>query len=1327
MMKKVWSVYFGFIYVVLFLLTVSVSGYTRNVIKQLSNADGLSNNSVNCIFEDSEQVLWIGTWDGLNAYNGRDFTTYRYNRNNSNSISNNVIRQILEQDQDYLWVATDYGVNRFNRKNKTFTSYFPGTETNMPKQERSFILAITSERKVLCYVKDMGVFLFDDEQQTFKLLENSNMEGIRNFVTDHQDRLVFLFENGKLAQSQILGQTLKKSRSWYTEEGDPVSDIFFSNGKLITVFPGYLKVWDDRNSHPSAIDTDRSKTISQVICTGDHLYWCFYEGGCVSYDLKTKSYTTIGNIPGRVSFFSLYLGTQNILWIGTDGQGLFQVYEYNAPFKTLNCDFPVRSFCQDDQGNILVGTKGDGIKLLDKPTGLLSGFQYLNTGLISNSVYVIRRNEAGDIFIGTEGAGVNILYSGNKRSEKLNIPDQYPFFRAVYSIHFTNHDSVLWLGTSGYGLIRIALRKSSGAYRVDDVIQYVSSGGDHALSNNVIYSVTDGFEPDELWLGTRGGGINKFHIRKELFEQVGHLSGALSLTNPDILSLLRSDSSLWIGTSYGLNKLTFSDDVFYNKEYTEDEGLPNNTIHGILEDENGSIWVSTNRGIAHLMPEQNRVENYSSKDGLQNNEFSDGAYFKDKDSVLYFGGVNGFSYFRPDEIHLRSFDPEISLSGLKIYNTAQNIRERIVNDVLKLSYNEPFVSFLFIARDFINNENCEYDYRLINFSDEWIHNGNNPNIVFTKLPPGEYRLEVKCTNSDRVWGNNRYALQIDVAYPWWFSRTALIIYLLLASLILYITQAVIRNRLRLNRQLLLEHIEKQNQQKIHESKLNFFTNVAHEFFTPLTLIYGPAEHLLEKVNLDNYTKRYVQIIKNNADRMQKLIAELMEFRKAESGHTPLVREHIDIKLLIDYISDNYTEIIQENKIDYQIFTHYLKGIVTDRNSLEKILFNLISNAFKYTPDNGYIHLDISQDNTRNNQLNISIKNSGKGMTDKQLSQVFDQFMIYETSKIANSKSTGIGLSLTKSLVELLGGQISVASVPGEYVEFKVSIPPLEKGAVMLSDDLSQTDDVQVFSHRKPVLDGNKKIRILIVEDEKNIRELLRDILAPYYGVLEAENGLEALQMIGVNRPDMMITDILMPGLDGIGLIDRLKSDPDTAHIPIISISAKSSVEDHISAYQHGADLYITKPFHPRHVLTAIENLISKHAALKEYFNSSRSSVTVKDGVTIHHDDEQLLQDIIAFVEKNIDDESLNPNAISDFLGISKATFYRKLKELTGKVPSEYVRLIRLNYASKLLVTTKMTVSEVMFKSGFMNKSYFYREFAKQFGVPPGDYRNLRTE
>ena len=1296
--------------------------HSQNVVTQLSNADGLSNNSVNCFLEDSEHALWIGTWEGLNVYNGRNFKNYSYNKKDIGSISNNVIWQIIEQNDSIMWVSTDYGINQWKRSTQKFTPYFLGTEGHAPKQDRAYQIGITSQKNIICYVKERGLFYFDEQQQEFIRLKNKLPNNIKKFVIDNENRLVFLTEEGKLYLYFFAFDKSKPLLSFIKiiEHPGAISTIYLTDESFIadskrsiTLFSNYIP--------QRTINLPREKNVSQIIQQNNLLFISFIEGECMKYNLEDGSEEKLSNLPEKISIFTIYNSSQDVLWIGTDGQGILKVYKYKSPFHTIKTNYPTRCFCEEDNGNILAGTKGEGILLIDKQNGKAESYLTIADGLISNSVYAMRKNMSGDIFIGTEGEGINYMMRNDKRIKKLNIPPKFPSFKAIYSILFTHNDSLLWLGTSGFGLIKLHLCREGQEYKVTDIKQYKSPGS-ASPSHNIIYSVMTGYDNNTLWIGTRGGGINRLNISTEQFEELSDINADLSLTNNDILYLAKGDSaSIWIGTSYGLNRLLSTNGSTSLTEYTDNNGLLNNTIHGIIESNNQHIWFSTNNGLSAIDLTLGEITNYSYKNGLQNDEFSDGAIFKDKAGWLYFGGVSGLNYFDENKIRLRDHIATLSLNSLKINNTSQNIYERIHNHTLQLDYDEPYITLGFTAHDFINNENCEFSYRIIDFADEWIYNENNPNIVITKLPPGKYKLEVKCTNGDRVWSNQIYSLHLNVAYPWWLSTTAFIIYFILIAVAIYITQTVIKNRIRLNRQILLEHIEKQNQQRIHESKLNFFTNVAHEFFTPLTLIYGPAQHLLEKVDLDSYTKRYIYIIKNNADRMQKLINELMEFRKAESGHTSIYAEKIDIQLLVDYVSDNYTEIAEENKIDFSFKSKEVQSFTTDRNALEKIIFNLLSNAFKYTPSGGYICAEIRQ-NATTGTLHFRIRNSGKGLTKKQMSVIFSRFKIFESSNLKYAGSTGIGLNLTKSLTELLGGEITIESTLGEYVEFNVFLPPMYVDSERESLPTKETENNEMLFIPK-----QKGTTILIVEDEKNIRELLKDILLPYYQVCEVADGEEALKEVEQKQPDIIISDVLMPKLDGITLTNVLKSNERTAHIPIIHISAKNSIEDQINAYNHGTDLYIPKPFHPRHVLSAVENIINKYSLMKEYFKSDRSSLIVREGITMYKEDELLLNKIIKFIEDNIDDESMNPDSLADFIGISKAGLYRKLKELTEKTPSEFVRTVRLKYAANLLRTTKLTVTEIMYKSGFSYKSYFYREFAKLYNTSPQKYRSEQTE
>ena len=1296
-------------------------------IERLSNENGLSNSSVNCFCEDSRHRLWIGTWDGLNVYDGRKFQIYRHKRNFSGSIGNNIIRQIIEQDSLTMWIVTNDCVSRRDERTGRFSNFYPGRDNNAKSGPVSYILGKTSGNEILVCAKQHGFFLYRQgvRESGFIPVVGGDPR-VLSMLIDDTDRIYMLTESREIRcyrfvylEGRGLPMLVEESP---VKTQRKVSDISLTDNMLVINCGSFVEALDLRTGERYGIETGLPN-VGRIASRGGFLYLTDRNySKLVRYDLRARHSDVIDSFPAKTAVFSLYAGSQDILWVGTDGRGLLKIFEYASPFRTVHTVYPVRCFSKGEDGTILVGTKGEGIKLFDKRKRDVLGEITATQGLISNSVYSMRKNSRGDIFIGTEGKGINYLVRGEKSLRKLYFPADSITVKSVYSLNFSHGDSVLWAGTSGGGLIRMKLKYLRGdGYTVYDVRQYKASGVYSALGSNIIYSIVRSVDQDVLWLGTRGGGVVKFDSGKERFESIPNYSDLSKEINMDVLSMVRgTDGSLWVGTSYGLNRLMIEEGQIRYTSFPGEDDLEDSAVHGIVEDMAGNLWISTGNGITCIDGHSGRSVQYTSLNGLQNNEFSDGAYFRDNDKDIFFGGVAGFSYFNPDEMSLRDYSPQIRLAGLRINNAELNVYDRIKQNVLCLDYDEAHVSLSFCVGDFINNENCIFEYRISSISDEWISNGSNSSISLTRLPPGRYRLDVRYTNGDRVWCKSMFSLNIRMRHPWWFSGWAVIIYLMLAIFIAYVVCSIIRNRIRMSRRLLLEHVEKEQQKKMHESQLNFFENIAHEFFTPLTLIYGPAQQLLERGELDNYAKKYVLLIKNNAERMQQLLNELMAFRKADKGYTVLHAETLNLNSMLNSIIDNFMLLAGENHIQLSVRIEAIDSFNTDRNVLEKIFFNLISNAFKYTPANGYIkiYLERQADDT----VQFRVRNSGKGLTEEQCAEAFNRFRIFEHTNQKHAISTGIGLNLAKELSELLGGKISVESQLNEYVEFNVVLPQLP-----MPEKQSEEDPRKDVTFNLPVSqDRHRKFTVLVVEDDYNIRDLLLDILSSKYTVLTANDGLEALRILQQNLPDLVLCDIVMPELDGLGLIDKIRSDERTAHLPIVSVSAKLSMEDRIEAVEHGADAYITKPFNPRHVLATIGQLLNKRTIMKEYFNSARSDVTVREGVTLHHEDERLLNDIVGFIEKNIDDDALNPTSISDFIGMGKTSLYEKLKELTGKTPGEYIRMVRLDHASKLLKTTQLTVQEVMYKSGFSSKSYFYKEFAARFGSSPKEYRKANS-
>ena len=758
-------------------------------VERLSNENGLSNSSVNCFCEDSRHRLWIGTWDGLNVYDGRKFQIYRHKRNFSGSIGNNIIRQIIEQDSLTMWIVTNDCVSRRDERTGRFSNFYPGRENNAKSGPVSYILGKTSGNDILVCAKQHGFFLYRQGVRESGFIPVVGGEPrVLSMLIDDTDRIYMLTESREIRcyrfvylEGRGLPMLVEESP---VKTQRKVSDISLTDNMLVINCGSFVEALDLRTGERYGIETGLPN-VGRIASRGGFLYLTDRNySKLVRYDLRARHSDVIDSFPAKTAVFSLYAGSQDILWIGTDGRGILKLFKYASPFRTVHTAYPVRCFSKSEDGTILVGTKGEGIKLFDKRECKVLGEITTTQGLISNSVYSMRKNSRGDVFIGTEGKGINYLLRGEKFLRKLHFPTDSITVKSVYSLNFSHGDSVLWAGTSGGGLIRMNLQYLRGdGYVVHDVRQYKASGIYSALGSNVIYSIVRSDDQDLLWLGTRGGGVVKFDSGKEQFESISDYSDLSKEINMDVLSMVRStDGSLWVGTSYGLNRLVTEEGQPRYSSFPGEADLEDSAVHGIVEDMAGNLWISTGDGIIRIDRLSGSSVQYTSFNGLQNNEFADGAYFRDNDKDIFFGGVAGFSYFNPEEMSLRDYSPQIRLSGLRVNNAELNVYDRIKQNVLCLDYDEAHVSLSFCVGDFINNENCIFEYRISSISDDWISNGSNSSISLTRLPPGRYRLDVRYTNGDRVWCKSMFSLNIRMRHPWWFTGWAVFTYFLLTSL-----------------------------------------------------------------------------------------------------------------------------------------------------------------------------------------------------------------------------------------------------------------------------------------------------------------------------------------------------------------------------------------------------------------------------------------------------------------------------------------------------------------------------------------------------------------
>ena len=1215
-------------------IPLSSAGYN---VDYITNRDGLSNSSVNVVFQDSRGLMWFGTWDGLNSWNGRNFNVFKSLQSDSTTISNNVIRQILEDGEGNLWIATDRGIDRYFPSSGRFQRFFVA-EGSRAVQEKTF--SIWWDGNVCAMVEGRGAYRFDGN--SFKPYSGAVM----------------------------------RSRSHVSVGGfDPseINDVFIS---------------------PS--DT--------LVATGRGLY-----------RLGPEREKMLTDIP----VLSVCRGTQGVIWAGTDMRGVVRIAPEQNRFDAVIGAFggnAVRCFSEDALGRLYVGTKGGGIYVFDR-YGALVRHLGTDSGLPNNSVFCMA--DGGDrIWLGTDGEGLCHIDKRTGRPGKVEVPGQLRSegcnLSSIYSIAPIDSNTV-WVGTSGHGLFRLSL--SSGK-----VVSFVNYGAE-SLGSNVVYSILD--TPQHvLWIGTRGGGLRSLRVS----------DGTIG-TYPcgyDVLALSQDNSgNILVGTGMGLYRVSLNGQVMW---IGQNDGLPNNTVHGVIPDSDGHVWVSTSNGLCKVSFDGGSIVSFFSSDGLQDNEFSDGAFYRSPSTgLMYFGGIGGFNRFDSRSIGGAQYMPPLIRDGFYIDNQERCFSDMLKDGTLVLEHERGTVGFRYVPMDYLNPFSCEISYMLEGYDRDWVRLGLSNNIVFTNLPPGRYTLRVRCSNSNGQWSDDAVVLPLKVSPKWYESGPAMLMYYMLFAFVVFLIVRFVVYRRSVKERILDEQRQKQQMTRVHEAKLQFFTNIAHEFSNSLTLIYGPCAELQQDKRLSPGEKHLLDVIESNSSRMQSLIQQLIMFRKAETGHLSVHITPVDVTQLADKEMDYFRETALQHGIAMGIRANP-SSIVwnTDRDSIEKVMFNLLSNALKYTPDGCSINIGMDCNDAL---LEFSVTNTGVGIPEEKREAVFDRYEVLDRFEKAISKgrtSNGIGLSMCKSLVELLGGSIEIESDGESFTTFKVALPfrqaeeapvqPLQEDAPASFEETAPDSGKENVQDIVPIRGSD----VLIVDDDKDIREFIAGIISDRFDIMEASDGNEAVAMVAKRQPVLIISDVMMPGMDGVEFLRIMKSGPMTRHIPFILLSANNTLENQIEGLESGADAYLGKPFHPRHLLAMIDRLLGHGRELQDYQGSALAAVQQFEGSIVKTADKDMLVKVTDIVIRNMENESLDSETIASEVGVSKMQLYRKLKEIVGMTPTEYVRHIRLENAARLLRTTSRTVQEIMFNCGFSTKTWFYREFSKKYGMTPKEYRNANS-
>ncbi|KIA85904.1 two-component regulator propeller domain-containing protein [Flavobacterium sp. AED] len=1332
-------------------------------LEQLDNTKGLSNSSVNTIFQDSENLLWIGTWDGLNRYDGNNFKIFRPELDNENSLSNQVILKIDEDNTGRIWILTIHGINRYDKKTGIFQQYYFSRKNKPPLSESEFNMALDASKKVFCAVKDWGIGYFDGTE--FQVLETKNLltKAVKKMEFSPTGELLVLFENNDLyALSLKTTNNGKKIISKVALISNNIRTFgIVSNQKVClisTTGNAVLHSLADKKNQLLAEDKIKNiigHTPEGLVISGKSGYFIIDNAG----NSATKPWLKYLN---NQKITTLIQGSENVLWTGTDGDGLFKMYPLKRSFNLISkAQIPeldggiVRAFLEVEGNSFWVGTKGKGLFRFpsnfylnpEKPLQYTT-FNESNS-LINNAVFALSKGQDDLVFIGTDGDGITVF--DLKKAKLINWSaiegsEKWDYFKSIYTI-YQDKKGFIWLGTNGYGMIRCKITRSGEKLKVTEFKKYLAADNEkNALSSNIIFSILPKNE-NQLWIGTRLGGLSLFDKESGQFRTYKNIKNdPKSLSNNDILCLQTDDlNRLWIGTSFGLNLLENikNDGSAVFKSFTVKDGLPNNTIHGIVSDKKSNLWISTNFGLSNFNLNKSKFINYTKNEGLQNNEFADGAFYQDlKSDFIFMGGIKGFNYFLPQKIKESSVVPDILIDKISGQNQAIPYYQGLViapnattHPSIVLNYNQNFFDIELAALTYVNSEKCKYAYQLMNFDKNWNFISNRRTISFTNVPKGNYSLWIKWSNSDGVWSKPVHAIDIRIKPIFWQSNLAIIIYSVLFLLFILFVLSYYKKRQSLSQNILF----RKREEELHENRLTFFTNVAHEFQTPLTLIVGPIQKLSETTNLSERNQKFIHMIQRNSSRLLFLTQQLLEFRKAEYDYLEVTAREFDLVNLVEQIAELFDEWALDKNIDYNLDIPSTLPGWFDKDKIEKIVFNLMSNAFKYTPVNGKIELKFQIQDSKT--LNITIVNTGKGIPKEKLDSLFDRFFLSDTNAITENDMfrTGIGLAYIKKLVTVLRGEILVSSIADEETTFTILVPcskegfsekelDIEMSPVLISHHLknileeipSKSDDTPNKISSLEVLEDHRKT-VLIVEDEKEIHLFLNDLLGEKYKIIATYNGVEAIEVLENVIPDIIISDVMMPLMDGVELCKKIKTDIKTCHIPFIMLTAKDSVIHRIEGLESGANSYIPKPFYPDHLLVRIQKLLEEKELLLKHFTQD-TLVENLSTLPINNEEKDFVKRVIELIRKNIDDENLQSLFIEKELGISNSQLYRKVKQIFGFTPGDLIRTIRLKFAAELLRKNVLTVSEVCYQSGFNNRSYFYREFKKMYNTTPKNYQ-----
>lgn len=1322
-------------------------GHTVVVFRnEPGDSSSLSDSYTRCIYEDRSHGLWVGTVNGLNLFDPARgvFTRWKHREGDSSSLSHNVITALLEDRNGRFWVATyGGGLNLIDRATGRCRSFKMGGGPGSLRDDR--ILCLLEDKAGLIWVgTQSGLDLFHPETGQFTAMENpsiTNPSG-NTIIAMQEDRQGDLWL-GTEDDGLYLFDPLRRSFTRYGHSDKEASSLGNNMIKCMLM------------DHKGQLWTGSiNGGLNLLHAPAGNFYHYAYEPGNGS----SLSQRTIS---------ALYEDRQGNLWVGTHRGGIniyspsigkFDLYRQETSPGSLTYN-DVKTFCEDKSGNIWVGTDGGGLDLFLRDQHIFRHYRndpFNDRSLGSNAVLDVMQDREGRLWVSTWGGGLNLFDpSRGTFTRFLNDPrDPHSISSNFVQKTIEDYAGNLWVATYYGGLELFDALHGSFRRVIDD------PSGATSLSGKDIVSLLEDKE-GRIWIGTDDGGLNCYHPDTRHFTHYFNSADRL----PDLRVLFTDSKGRLLVGQKGLYILDAERDSF--RLFTTKAGLANEFIKGITEDGQGNLWIATSNGLTELNPDTYVFKKYNTGDGLQDLEFEANAFLQTKDGEMYFGGINGFNCFYPGAIRANAFIPPVYITGFQLSNRPVEpgvLGSPLSVDIsmtrsIRLSYRQSTFSLSFSALNFATPENNQYAYKLEGLDTAWNYVGKESKVTYTNLGPGDYVFRVKASNNDGVWNEEGTSIRIVITPPFWKTGWFITLLVLLGLAGLY---ALYRFRTRLK----LREMEAGKREEIRQVQLQFFTNVSHEFRTPLSLILGPLEKIIKDPSVP--AGRYLASMHRNAQRLLSLINELMDFGKLESGSLKLGVQAGNLPAFMEELAEEFRDWAIQKEIDFNLSVADGKGFVAwfDRQVLEKIVLNLLHNAFKYTKEGGQITLEVlpSLDAFRPSFANelvlknparsshyayIRVADTGIGISAESIHHLFERYYRITESHLGS----GVGLAFVKSLALLHRGDIYVYSERLKGTEILIGIPIAEsdyrkeerramtvEGGVRLEATSSGADvlgfsgpsragvsgfsstaggDEEGSSSTGGRIDLPPVETILLVEDNEELRHFLKDSLSSAYQVVEAADGGEGLAKAREISPGMIISDVIMPGMNGFAFCRAVKNDIDTCHIPFLILTARTAAAAQMEGLDAGADYYFGKPLNMELLLLTIRNRFSVDRKLKERY-SREAHVEAMELVHSEKDREFMSQ-----LLHTIDSQLANPDFDIDWLcqemGMSRTRLYQKIKGMSRQSIGDFIRTIRLKKAVQIMTHEDVTLTEVMMRVGIQTQSYFTKAFKKEFGKTPGQF------